>query len=314
MKMIDFVKLRVDNQEIISFYHTEYESLNEFQKNGFLSYEVNLGIQFDFQIVNYLKGNNNEFSYLYISFKPHYIYNNGLHNGNDFSAFDCQLVIGKVFDYLEMNRFYIEDYLIVNLEFGVNIIPYYSSKEIVDNTIFYKRSRFIINKGRYSKISSSNRNDLTTDNLKSISSYKAIKFYCKGIHLEDKDLNLKEIKVDRNTLRFEIKTKRSSTIHQFFKTSDKPTFELLFTNDFYLTAKSILFKEFRYVFILNLNEEPLKSKEINYWNNLFSNEEIDSKKLQREKEKYKKSGPGIDLYNHLFRLIISKLKRLTILP
>lgn len=312
--MVDFVKLRVDDQDMITFYHSEYEPSNEFQKNGFLSYEVSLGIQFDFQIVNYQKGNNDEFSYLYISFKPHYIFNDGLHNGNDFSAFDCQQILGKVFDYLEMNRFYIEDFLIVNLEFGVNLIPLYSSKDIVDNTIFYKRSRFIINKGQYSKISSSNRNDLTNSNQKNVSSYKAIKFYCKGIHLEDKGLSLKDIKVDRNTLRFEIKTKRSSAIRQLFNTSDKPTFDLLFSNDFYFKAKSILFKEYRYVFILRLNEEPLKSNEINYWNNLFSNTEVDSKKLQREKEKYKKSGTGIDLHSHLFGLIISKLNRLTIMP
>ncbi len=312
--MIDFVKLRIDNQEIISFYHSKYEPSNEFQKNGFLSYEVGLGIQFDFQIVNHQKGNNNEFSYLYISFKPHYIFNDGLHNGNDFSAFNCQSILGNVFDYLKMNRFFIEDYLIVNLEFGLNIIPGYSSKDIVDNAIFYKRSKFILNKGKYSKISSSNRNDLANSNQKNISSYKAIKFYCKGIHLADKGLHLKEIKVNHNTLRFEVKAKRNSAIRQLFKTSNKPTFDFLFNDDFYLKAKHILIDEFRHVFILNFCEEPLKSKEIIYWNNLFSNEEIDSKKLKRQKDKYRKKGTGVDFYNHLFGLIISKLNHLTIMP
>lgn len=194
--MIDFVKIQVtDKAEITKLYKNC--KLIWFQKSDRLK-DTEEGIisTKTTKIYNGIIFNFYE-NHLNILFKPHYYFNNNLHNANDFTINNC-INIFRVF----MFEFSISKYTlykIINIEFGVNFRSEKYGKNLISFTEYHRRDQFYNdNELAFSKKSYS------IDKEGKMNKYKIIKFYCKGLQFP----NFCNI----NTLRLEVKSKRTKYI------------------------------------------------------------------------------------------------------
>lgn len=132
-----------------------------------------------------------------ILIRPHYYYNDNLHNANDFTAYDCAETLKNVLESFKIVD--LKKYQVVNIEFGLNyLFPNYG-KDLIPYTEYWKKNQFYTdNELPYSK-----RSYRTNPNGRA-NTYKIIKMYCKGIQHPNH--------CDPNTLRFEIKSKQSKYI------------------------------------------------------------------------------------------------------
>lgn len=189
MKMIDFLKLRTYSQkEIIKL--RELDLLPDFPKKGRECYKLNDRIKYEFRPVF----ETDEFlgyAYVDIILYPHFLFNGGAHNGNDLSPSDCMNVLDEVFKLHKIEENNLKEYQVVNIEFGINVIPETDVKEVVQAIKCWKRKLYIRNKADFSLITNS-------------TAHKQIKAYAKGI---DDLERLKSGEVHPNTFRFEIKSK-----------------------------------------------------------------------------------------------------------
>ncbi|MBQ0734939.1 hypothetical protein ACFSJT_04330 [Aquimarina celericrescens] len=142
---------------------------------------------------------------LWIYFKPHYFFNDNLHNSNDFTVYDC---IGVLSDFLEVFREVRKELLecpVINLEFGVNVISPIYVKELLDSILYHGKNLFRIQENLpYSKISSKIRQNGKAND------YKMIKAYAKGLQVFPGYDNQHH----PNTFRFEVKSKQSKYINR----------------------------------------------------------------------------------------------------
>jgi hypothetical protein len=133
-----------------------------------------------------------------ILFKPHYYFNGGLHNANDFTINDCIKTITEL-----KNIFIIDLKLlkVVNIEFGINILSPIDIKKLIAFLLYHERNEFKTDTGlAFSKKSfRANPNG-------SINRYKTIKAYAKGIQFPGF--------ADINTFRYEVNSKESKYINQ----------------------------------------------------------------------------------------------------
>ena len=132
----------------------------------------------------------------------HKYFNDEIHNATDFSFVDCIQVIIEletIFK-LDLSQCFIE-----NLEFGLNVIPDESVKNIVVWLKFHERNEFRFYPDlQYAKQASS------FSNRGKINQYKIIKAYAKGLQLfEGKQYG------DSNTFRFEVKSKQAKYFNRF---------------------------------------------------------------------------------------------------
>lgn len=133
-----------------------------------------------------------------IYFKPHYYFNNNLHNANDFYVRDC---IKTILEFREIFEIDLLQLKIVNIEFGVNIIAPVDVKDLLDLIIYHDKNKFHTDVGLpYSKRSYKPQKDGTANE------YKIIKAYAKGIQQPEY--------CNKNTFRFEVKSKESKYINQ----------------------------------------------------------------------------------------------------
>lgn len=287
--MIDFVKAVTFNQGHIKRLHDyansnlkPYEPLN----NNYLAYSNGSGrFRLEFRKVhsdNVLIG----FRNVDVCFTPHYIFNNDQHNGNDLTPKDSVKIIREVFLGLGIAESELNEFQVVNLEFGLNLIPETNVKNIVDGLLFYNRTKFTVPnpKTPYFKITDSTR-------------YKEIKAYAKGLQFEDSP----HFGINPNTFRFEIKTKKSNKI----KTLGISTIaDLLKVEKFSLLFQSIL-DEWENVLILNENLGG-ENNTVEFWNELLSH--AYRNKFNLSKIKYYKDLDWKDNFHHLIKCkIIDKL-------
>lgn len=135
-----------------------------------------------------------------IVISPHYHFNNYRHNGNDFTPENCIKTIPHILTYLGIEPQKYDLLKVVNIEFGLNIVPKTDIKNLINGILYSTRTTFKIPKLEiYFKIT-----DATT--------YKQIKAYAKGLHCHEV-LNAPEI--DVNTFRFEVKSKKSANIKKY---------------------------------------------------------------------------------------------------
>lgn len=120
----------------------------------------------------------------------------------------------------------------INVEYGVNIITSTNPTEIVANTLYYKKTPFV------------NMQGLESAKISNGTAYKQIKIYAKGIQCHEV-LNAPEI--DRNTLRFEIRTKQFKNIR---KLGIWNAGDLLHPETYERLGQS-LNEEFKYILILD---------------------------------------------------------------
>lgn len=187
MKMIDFLKIRTFSQsEIIRL--RGLDLVPDYSIQGWECYKISDRIKLRLKPL-YESGEFIGYAFADLSIQPHFIFNNGVHNGNDFSPSDCINTLNKIFKDLGIRD--LAEFQIIGIEFGVNVIPETEIKEIINSILYWKRKPFRRNKADFSLITDS-------------TNHKQIKAYAKGLDAVER---LKTDEVHPNTFRFEIKSK-----------------------------------------------------------------------------------------------------------
>ena len=182
---------------------------------------------------------------LEILFKPHYYFNDSLHNANDFKIVDCINVFNEVKKVLNID---FQFYKVVNIEYGLNCISPIDIKDLITYLSYHERNEFRTDIGLpFSKKSYS----ITTNGT--ANQYKIIKAYAKGLQFPNY--------ADINAFRFEVKSKKSRFINQLCINTAND----LLNPNVYLTLAESLIYEFEKVLILDCatNFKSLTSKEQN---------------------------------------------------
>lgn len=183
-----------------------------------------------------------------IIFKPHYYFNNNLHNANDFSPADCMSVIVEF-----QNAFGIDLSLlpVVNLEFGVNIPQPYDIRDLI--TFLYSHGR---NEFRADPDAPFSKKSHSYNKHGKPNTFKIFKGYAKGIQFPNY--------CHKDTLRWEQKSKRSKRM----KGIRVETMADLLNYETYIQMAKSLRNEFAEVLILddtvsrqNLNEREKRELE-----------------------------------------------------
>ncbi|WP_312922941.1 hypothetical protein [Empedobacter brevis] len=266
--MIDYVKLQTFSQPII-IHCKNLELLSDTQKKGRECWKINDRIKFEFRPVyedNQIIG----YTHLCIIIQPHFIFNNGIHNGNEFSDLQCIQVLNSIFTSIHIDPKQLTEFKITSLEFGVNVIPKTDIKEVINSICYWKRKPFKRNKAKYSLISIT-------------SLEKQIKTYAKGIDAVER---LKTDEVHPNTYRFEIKEKKSRKI--------KLTADLLLKSDTYKRFQQSIIEDFEFVLFLeqDLYKKSSNSKEsrllkeyqdLKTWEEFLNNKNRDKFNYNRKK-------------------------------
>jgi hypothetical protein len=253
--MVDFLKTQTYNTSIIDYfdlhplllYNSNTDKLKHMDNEVLTTKKVKQfkGIYFCFYP-----------NRLDILFKPHYYFNDNLHNANDFKIVDCINVLNEF-----KNTFNIEltNLKVVNIEFGLNVISPIDIKDLIRFLAYHERNEFRTDTGlAYSKKSSS------IDKYGKTNDYKIIKAYAKGIHFPNH--------CNFDTFRFEIKSKQSKYINTLnvFNLKD------LLNSEVYDEMIKTIIKEFKEVLILDCSSSlyklnPKEQKKINeflnplYW-------------------------------------------------
>lgn len=205
------------------------------------------------------------FTKLEILFKPHYYFNDNLHNANDFKAIDC---IKTLIEIKNLFNFPVTELKIINIEFGINAISPIDCKNLIEYTFYHKKNLFISssNNLRYSKINYKHKDNGTAN------TYKMIKFYAKGLQFPQY--------TNINTFRFEVKSKQS----KYIKTLGIYTYADLLKFETYQILSDTLKKEFEKILIIdaenkmhNLNDKE-KRKLFEYLNPIKWNKSIQGSK------------------------------------
>lgn len=275
--MLDNLKIRTFDQKIINRL-SELKGFEPYQHRnnnfiGFCKYGKLMRLDFRKCFDNGIIAG---FHYLDISISPHYHFNNYLHNGNDLTPQNCIKIISNILNYLNMESQDFDLFKVVNIEFGLNIIPETDVKNLIDNLLFYRRTKFIIpnKKTPYFKITNATKN-------------KLLKTYAKGLQFID----LPKYGIDPNTFRFEVKSKKSCNIKKY----GIDLLTDLFKIETYQSLEQEIINEWQNVLIINTTPyfSELKTDEvqfvksankIEFWDDLKG--ETNRNKLSRYKEKY----------------------------
>lgn len=302
--MIDLLKLRTSNIQIIHnlFNHSDFISckpINNYyksfrQKDGF-----KIGLHF--RKANE-KGLTVGYGYVDIIISPHYHKNNYLHNGNDFTSLECINSIESILNYLNIEKRDRIDLQIVNIEFGFNIIPNTDVKNIIDGLFFYSRKRFI---QKY--------NDIEMFKISDVTKYKEIKVYAKGLQF----INKPHYNIDRNTLRFEVRAKKTDKI----KTYGLVNVCDLLNIGIYDRLMIELLKEWDFVLLVNINpctvemknEDTIfldKCKNVDFWIEILTEKHRNT--FAKTKSKYYKIlTSSNNLHTEIKAKIIDKINQFT---
>lgn len=247
--MIDFLKILVTNKTLINqinvnpllIWHNKNERLSHFDFESVLSKETKeyKGVLFCFYE-----------NKLEIIFRPHYYFNNNLHNANDFSVKNCLTVINRLLNELSLTE-HTADLRVINIEFGVNVVSPIDCKELITFISYHGKNEFRTDTDLLYSKKSYRENPGGTANK-----YKIIKAYNKGIQFPEY--------CDINTFRFEIKSKKSNYINSL----GVETVTDLLKSKTYKTLSNELLKEWSQVLILSDNQEHknLSKKENNQLN------------------------------------------------
>lgn len=307
--MIDFLKILILNKQLINELFNNHLLKNHFY---YKSFKNNLNKEAEeikqAKVVKeyrellfcfYIK--NGMLTKLEILFKPHYYFNNNLHNANDFTVLDCIMVLKEIRNTFNLP---VKELLILNLEFGVNALSPIDCKKLISYTIYHERNEFINTNDslKYSKIS------FKHDRKGRANNYKIIKFYAKGLQFSEY--------IDSNTFRLEVKSKRRKFIQKFkiYTYAD-----LLKPKTYHKFAK-IIKQEWSKVLILDIdnNKQNLNSNEIiklkKHLNSFEWIKAIESSKntFNNHKIKYFKllNKTGSNIHTVLLQIIDKKLNDL----
>ncbi|WP_226064040.1 hypothetical protein [Kaistella polysaccharea] len=291
--MIDFIKALTENQTYINrllYYAENNLQKHRPQNNNYNSYSTGSGrFRLEFRKIH-KNGIHIGFRNVEICFSPHYLFNNNLHNGNDFSPVQCIKVITETFIKIGIRVTEFRDFKIVNLEYGLNLNTGLQIENLISGILYIKKTPFIVphHAIEYFKISKSTK-------------YKEIKAYAKGLQF----VEFPQYRIDRNIFRFEVKTKQSKNIKMLgiFTVTDLTnlhTYNYLFQS---------LINEWQNVLILNINLKDTVNN-CEFWSGIISHE--NRNKFRDERQKYYKNIDLKDNYNHIVKCkMIDKITSLT---
>ena len=284
--MIDFIKAISDDQKHINRLHSfaeKYLKPHKPQTNKYICFANDTGrFRFEFRKLIY-KGKLVGFHHIEICFNPHYIFNNNhLHNGNDFTPLEAVKTIRQTFLSIGFEEGQFKYLKVVNIEYGLNLDTGLPIENIINGILYTKKKPFVIpvEEWQYFKISDSTK-------------YKIIKAYAKGIQFED----FPEYGIDRNTFRFEVRSKQSKFINKLgiYNVAD------LLNLKVYNALSQSLINEWENILIIDLR---LKNK-VNppeFWEEFLAHK--DRNKFRNESKDYYKN---IDQKNNLHHLIKCKI-------
>lgn len=241
------------------------------------------------------------FTKLEILLKPHYFFNDNLHNANIFTVANCISTLLEIKDTFNLPT---DELKILNIEYGINAISPINCKNLITYLLYHEKNQFITSndKLKYSKIS------FKHDKKGNANNYKKIKFYNKGFQFPQF--------TDANTFRFEVKSKRT----QFIKKLGIKTYTDLLSIEAYLILAESIQNEFSKVLIIDADNEMqnLSSKEkiklYNYLNTITWNKYIQGSKnlFNKHKKIYFEllDKTQNNIHNDLKNIIGSKLKEI----
>ncbi|MDY6024667.1 hypothetical protein [Bergeyella zoohelcum] len=275
-KMLDNLKIRTYNQAIIN-------RLNEVGgfvvcdslSNRFTSKQHYTTEKIKLHFYKVESG----YAYVDISLSPHYHFNDYRHNGNDFSVNDCIKTLTDILHLFGIKDTEFSEFKPVNLEFGVNITPHQDTRQIIDGVTYYKKTKFIHSRTKGGDLEYSKISDATSE--------KQIKIYAKGLQCHEV---LHTPEIDANTLRYEIKSKRS----RYLKKLGINNLTDLLTPKTYTRLSQELINDFNHILILNFNAnlDALTPKDrgyitransVEFWDNLTSEKHRNSFGYNRQK-------------------------------
>lgn len=236
-----------------------------------------------------------------VLFKPHYYFNNGLHNANDYTVKDC---IDTVLEFKNTFEIDLKLLKVINIEFGINILSPICIKKLITFLQYHEQNEFKNDTGlAYSKRS------FTANSNGTINLYKIIKAYAKGLQFPQYS--------DINTFRFEVKSKQSKYINPLgiYTANDLLNF------DCYLNMSNRLLEEWNKVLLLDCQTDfsdlsSIEQEKIKDYLNTFTWFDISQdpykNRFIKERAKYYKLINKIpnNLKNRLTKTISDKLEYL----
>lgn len=274
--MIDYLRIRISERSIVDNLYNDsrlvWQGDNRNRSDDVISQKVTKTYR---DIIFVFSGGYASvgFQRVEIKFKPHYYFNDDLHNANDFRVIDCINTIREILSTFDLKE--VQELHIINIEFGVNLYLQLCVKTLVSNLYAHSRNLFVVDNGTYTSKKAFRGNGLN----------KMIKAYDKSLHLP---LYAKE-----NTFRFEVKSRKREYIKNSLGISHIGD---LLNLETYETLRQRLIEEFREVLIIdsNVNYENLNKRDskslneflnTNYWNQIL-NSKTYRNKFSRDKKRY----------------------------
>ena len=236
-----------------------------------------------------------------VLFKPHYYFNSGLHNANDYTVIDC---VNTVLEFKKTFKIDLQLLKVVNIEFGINILSPIDIKKLIAFLLYHEKNEFKTDVGLAFSKKSFTANSNGTINL-----YKIIKAYAKGLQFPQY--------CDINTFRFEVKSKQSKYINQLgiYTANDLLNF------DCYLNISNRLQEEWGKVLLLDCETDfsdlsSIEQEKIKDYLNTFTwfniSQDLYKNRFSKERAKYYNLINKIpnNLKNRLTKTISDKLEYL----
>ncbi len=275
---IDFLKCKILDEELINqvWENPLLEIESKYEKRyDDVMYEV---VTRKFRNLFFVKHQNR----LEISGSIHYFFNDGLHNANDFYIKDCIETINHIRNIFNLD---LEKCFLVNLEYGVNILPSIPISELMLNLIYHEKHPFIRSM------------DYDEYRIAGNSTYKQAKAYNKGVQFPQY--------CNPNTFRFEIKTGQA----KFIKRLGLLNLNDLTNADNYNPLLASLLKEWDNILLFDKS----KNTDIKFLNTHFWEETILAKNRNKfclqKKQYYEKLGTD-NLHTKIKKTIERKTKLL----
>ena len=273
--MIDFIKIKITDEALI----------NQVWNNEILEYDGKSEKRFNDELKELVK---KKYKNLYftkyqdrieISGSLHYFFNNGNHNSNDFSVKDCINTIMQIRDLFTLD---LEKCKLINLEYGVNIIPSIDVEDLVHNMMYHEKRQFNRpTKHFYYKIAGNE-------------AYKHVKAYNKSVQFPS---------LCNNTFRFEVKSKQSKYINSL----DLFTLNDLAVTGTYNRLMEELIKEWDNVLLFDLSKN-IDKKYLNtyFWEDILKNGSRN--KFNNQKKRYYDKLGNNNLHSQIRKTLIQKMK------
>lgn len=306
MSVLDFIKLHVSNQETIDRLLSDNRlTLFKNEERAIRHRKVESNIQL-FQYTTVLKWCGVHFCFniggLDILLKPHYLYNDGKHNANDFHVGTCIEVLRSFVRGFKLSP---NELRVMSLEYGFLFLSPIPFQDLISSLAYHERNEFLSsNDGlRWSRVSGGSKS------RGKVGDYKRIKIYSKG--------SQQPVYADENLIRFEIHSKRT----QFLESKGVYTLKDLLEASTYETLRTSLKHEFSQVLFLdhynpmrNLSKaQIIKVKDFNNQQHWYKASQAHRNTFNNNKNSYFKllDQTGENIHRKLELIVENKLEALT---